>query len=176
MSDVNEIRDRLSTSSFDDQHFTAAVAILSAEYAVSSRISAVLSTFDMIMADWTVLTIIKVTGGNPLQLGKIAELLRVHATTVTNAVERLERSGYVSRISDSADRRTTYVTLSSKGDRQLTTIQAALGKTQFGLGALSAEEAEQLVRLLSKVRKRTEAEVTEKQGATRVRKRARVAR
>jgi len=174
MADVNEIFEKLSTSSFEDMHFTAAVAILRAQYAVSLRIDGVLSTFEMSIADWTVLTILKFAGEEVLQLGEIAELLKVHASTATYAVERLERGGYVNKISDLSDRRTTYVTLSAKGERRLAVIQESLAKSKFGVSALSFAESEQLVQLLSKVRKRTPSELDKKISQRRIRKRPRL--
>jgi len=164
MADVAEIFERLSQFPFEDRHFGAAVAILRAQNYVAARISSVLATFNMILADWTVLNIVKFAGADSLlKLGEISELLKVHPTTVANAVDRLEDSGFVEKIFDISDRRTVCVTLSNRGMRHLARIQEQLGELGFGVDALSEIEADQLILLLSKIRKKA---ATPESGAT----------
>lgn len=51
----------------------------------------------------------------PLPLGEIAARENLSAPTVTKTIARLERRGYIDRLSDPADRRVSLISLSPKG-------------------------------------------------------------
>ncbi len=61
----------------------------------------------------------------PLRMGQLSSRLLVSNGNVTGLVSRLEAEGYVSRIADAADRRTFYVTLTPKGQRDFDKLAAA---------------------------------------------------
>ena len=61
----------------------------------------------------------------PLTMGQLSSRLLVSNGNVTGLVARLEGEGHVSRIADAADRRTFYVTLTPKGQRDFDELAAA---------------------------------------------------
>jgi DNA-binding MarR family transcriptional regulator len=131
--------------------FAAAVAILDAERIVAARMIAIFGKHSVTMADWSVMTTLKFAETEELPLGKIADVLDVHATTVTNAVDRLEKRGWVRRDPHAIDRRTIRAVLTDKGSKHLAEVQKALADAKFGLTALSATERRDLAALLIKI-------------------------
>jgi len=131
--------------------FAAAVAILGAERIIASRMIAILGKYSLTMADWSVMTTLKFAETEELPLGKIADVLDVHATTVTNAVDRLEKRGWVRRDPHAFDRRTIRAVLTEKGSKHVAEVQEALAEAKFGLTALAATERRDLAALLIKI-------------------------
>lgn len=71
---------------------------------------------------------------------------------VVAAINELAGQGFVERTPDPDDRRRNIVTLTEAGDRQLRRIDRALDKAQDDLlGPLSAEDREDLTRLLARL-------------------------
>ncbi|GAA1964036.1 MarR family winged helix-turn-helix transcriptional regulator [Amycolatopsis minnesotensis] len=84
--------------------------------------------------------------------------LDVAPATLTNRLERLEESGYVSRTHDADDRRKLLVTLTAKGHRAWeATIGAQADAEHELLAPLGTSERKQLVRLLRKLTAAAEA-------------------
>ena len=71
---------------------------------------------------------------NGLTIGDIAAMLATNSTNVTKLVNRMERSGFVERITDSQDRRITWVELTAIG-RDATSPPAVsqLDREAFGV-------------------------------------------
>lgn len=145
--------------------FAAAVAILQAERIVSLRMTAILDARGLTMADWSVMTTLKFTETGELPLGKLADMLNVHGTTVTNAVDRLEKQGWVGRVPHAVDRRTIYAVLTDKGSQHLAAVQEALAESKFGLTALAPGERRDLAALLIKIMARDREEAARARAA-----------
>ena len=92
---------------------------------------------------------------NRLTIGDIAERLVTSSTNVTKLVNRMERAGFVERITDQQDRRITWVELTPIGrDRYIATMPSSqLDREAFGV--LSHEEQRVLIDLLARVRQKT---------------------
>jgi MarR family 2-MHQ and catechol resistance regulon transcriptional repressor len=90
-----------------------------------------------------------------LTIGDIASRLATSSTNVTKLVNRMERSGFVERITDQTDRRITWVVLTPIGrDRYIATMPSSqLDRDAFGV--LSEEEQRTLIDLLARVRRKT---------------------
>jgi MarR family 2-MHQ and catechol resistance regulon transcriptional repressor len=88
----------------------------------------------------------------PLQINQIGEKVLLTSGSMTAAINRLEKDGYVKRIKDTEDGRCCYVALTKSGRR---VIEAAYAKHEKNLervaGALSSDEKVELVRLLKKL-------------------------
>ncbi len=65
--------------------------------------------------------------------------LMVHPTSVTNAIDRLERDGLVRRVPHSEDRRTVLAEITDEGRRVVIKAADALADIEFGLAGLSAD-------------------------------------
>jgi DNA-binding MarR family transcriptional regulator len=68
-----------------------------------------------------------------MALGEIATVLRLHPTSVTSAVDRLERDGLIQRIAHPTDRRATYASITTKGRALLNRIVPKLAADNFGM-------------------------------------------
>ena len=65
--------------------------------------------------------------------------LMVHPTSVTNAIDRLERDGLVRRMPQAGDRRTVLAEITDEGRRVVAKAADALADIEFGLAGLSAD-------------------------------------
>lgn len=88
----------------------------------------------------------------PLQIGQLGEKVLLTSGSMTAAVNRLERNGYVKRIKKIEDARCSNVVLTARG-REI--IEAAYSKheknTERVAEGLTPEERGELVRLLKKI-------------------------
>jgi len=62
-----------------------------------------------------IFTIMTLSEESPIRLSELRQKLHITAPTVTGIVDRLEKSGYVSRMPDPNDRRAIHVDLTPKG-------------------------------------------------------------
>ena len=83
----------------------------------------------------------------------IGTRLQVHPTSVTNAVDRLQRAGLVRRGVNKADRRTTLVALTAGGRDVARRATASLNAGVFTSPGLSATDAGRLVAVLTRMRR-----------------------
>jgi DNA-binding MarR family transcriptional regulator len=92
---------------------------------------------------------------NRLTIGDIASRLDTSSTNVTKLVNRLERSGFVQRVTDYTDRRITRVELTQTGrDRYVATMPSSqLDREAFAV--LSQDEQRTLIDLLTRVRQKS---------------------
>lgn len=82
----------------------------------------------------------------------LARALDTHPATLTNRVDRLERSGHVERVHDPADRRRLLVGLTEQGHEAWeATIEAQASTERVLLAALSEAERKRLSGLLRKI-------------------------
>ena len=88
----------------------------------------------------------------PLPISQIGEKVLLTSGSMTAAVNRMEKKGFVKRIQDPADGRSFYVHLTKTGRK---TIKTAFAEHEQNLekiaGVLSDEERKELVRLLKKL-------------------------
>ncbi len=88
----------------------------------------------------------------PCKLTKIAEKMEVKPSAVTVMIDRLEKSGYVNRVQDKADRRAILVEGTAQGKKVLE--QATRERNEIlehYLSRLEAKEARLLIELLEKM-------------------------
>lgn len=88
-----------------------------------------------------------------LTVGEIAERIGIETPTVVRTVQRMEASGLVAKRRDPRDGRRSRIQLTRAGRDVAPAVQAALrGVERRATRGLSADEREQLVALLSRVR------------------------
>lgn len=91
----------------------------------------------------------------------LAQRVDTHPATLTSRMDRLEKTGYVSRVHDPADRRRLLVALTDQGHQLLeATIGQELEAEHELMSALNRSERKQLSDLLRKVVLAAEAEGT----------------
>jgi DNA-binding MarR family transcriptional regulator len=89
-----------------------------------------------------------------LPLGKVGERLQVHRTSVTNIVDRLERSGFVRRVPHEKDRRAVLAEITPAGRGAAAAATEALHGAEFGLAGTGRDDLESIVATLDGVRER----------------------
>ena len=87
-----------------------------------------------------------------LPLSKIGERLQVHATSVTNVIDRLESAGLVRREPNPRDGRGTLAVITDEGRAVATKATADLNGARFGMGALGDAQLKQVYALLRTLR------------------------
>jgi len=87
----------------------------------------------------------------PQTLGQLAEAVHADAPYTTLIVDKLESHGLVERRPHPEDRRRKLVTLTSAGQEAVETVDAILARPPRAVGSLSADELEQLGRLLTRL-------------------------
>lgn len=98
-------------------------------------------------SQWSALAMVDAHG--PLRIGDLADREGVSAPTATRVVASLEELGLLSRASDPADRRTSYIALTPEGREKLESIRRSQS-TQLvqRLSEMPAQDVRQLVELL----------------------------
>lgn len=109
----------------------AVTSLMRAQQIVLGRVEAVLRPFGITFARYEVLMLLLFSRTGALPMRVIGERLQVHPTSVTNAVDRLEEAGLVSREPHPSDRRTTLVRLSPAGRRIARRATKALNAEVF---------------------------------------------
>lgn len=133
------------------ERYEAALRLIAAERKLDTAIGEVLSEHQINRAQWSVLTMLLLTPSQRLPLGRIAQTLGVHGTTITNAVDQLSNRGLADRAADTQDRRSTFATLTPDGQKVADAIMRKLAERSFGLASLTDTEVRSLSRLLNKV-------------------------
>jgi DNA-binding MarR family transcriptional regulator len=102
--------------------------------------------------DYLLLMTIKLSNDGSRPLSQIARAMMVHPTTVTQAVDRLEKIGLVKRRPHPTDRRTTLATLTKKGGRSCVAATALLREAGFGMPGVTTAQFNNLVRIITPIR------------------------
>ncbi len=130
----------------------AATSIMRAQQIVLARVDEALRPLDLTFARFEALVLLGFSRTGALPLGKMGERLMVHPTSVTNIVDRLEAQGLVERVDHPTDRRTTLCQITAAGRRLVERASDAVTEVRLGIEGLSKKDAEDLVRLLTKLR------------------------
>jgi DNA-binding MarR family transcriptional regulator len=88
-----------------------------------------------------------------LPLSRIGTRLQVHATSVTSAVDRLERQGFVRRRPHPTDGRTTLAELTADGREVAAQATKALNDQVFANPGLANEQLQALFSVLRDLRR-----------------------
>jgi DNA-binding MarR family transcriptional regulator len=118
-----------------------------------ARADAVLRPLGLTFARYEVLMLLSFSRKGALPLGKIGERLQVNAASVTNAVDRLESDGFVSRRSNPDDGRGTLARLTASGRERASTATEAMNKQVFTDIGVSPSTVARLFDLLAELRR-----------------------
>jgi DNA-binding MarR family transcriptional regulator len=116
------------------------------------RIDAVLRPLGLSFARYEVLRLLAFSSAGAMPMTRMGSLLQVHPTSVTSAVDRLEKQGYVVRSRPEADRRVVLATLTDDGRAVVETATAGLNTSVFEAHGLAASDLADLTRLLGVLR------------------------
>lgn len=128
----------------------AVVSVMRAEQILLRRSSEILRPLDLTFARYQVLGMLRWAG--PLTLGAVGRRLWITPATVTSAINRLEAADLCRRLSHPTDARSTLVEISAKGRRRFDDAVERLNADLFAAVGLDADELDQLVGLIGKIR------------------------
>ena len=152
---ITEARRQWSEHGWEDAADGMAVvtSIVRADQIFQSRIDAVLRPMNLTFARYELLVLLDFSRNGALPLGKIGNRLQVHPASVTNAVNRLETDGLVTREPHPDDGRTTLATLTKEGRAMARTATTSLNEHVFGDLGLSERQMADLFSLLHRIRR-----------------------
>jgi DNA-binding MarR family transcriptional regulator len=116
------------------------------------RVESVLRPFNLTFARYEVLRLLSFAQSGPMPMTRLGSLLQVHPTSVTSAVERLVRQGYVERLRRETDRRVVLASLTDAGREVVAEATAGLNADVFERPRLPADDVLRLTELLGEVR------------------------
>lgn len=151
---IAEARRQWSEHGWEDAADGMAVvtSIVRADQIMQSRIDAVLRPMQLTFARYELLVLLDFSRNGALPLGKIGARLQVHPASVTNAVNRLESDGLVTRVPHPDDGRTTLATLTKEGRALARKATRALNERVFGDLGLTERQMADLFSLLHRIR------------------------
>ena len=130
----------------------AVTSVIRAHQIYLARVDSVLKPFALSFARYELLMVLLFSRRGALPLNKLGARLQVHPTSVTNAVDRLERQGLLRRVAHPTDGRTTLAEITAPGRRVARAATDALNSEVFAVPGLDEAEVGELVRVLGKLR------------------------
>lgn len=130
----------------------AVTSVMRVEQILLARVDKVLSPFELTFARYEVLMLLEFSRAGAMPLGKIGSRLQVHPTSVTNAVDRLEKAGFVRRAPHPSDGRATLAELTAEGRAVIRKATKAINAEVFSDIGLDDDELGTLFELLRKMR------------------------
>lgn len=126
-------------------------SVMRVQQILAADIDRALKPFELSFARFEFLRLLAFSRRGTLPMGVVGERLQVHPASVTNAADRLERDGLVSRSRDDSDRRKVIVGITSLGRERVEAATCVLNDYFVAL-PLSAEQQRSLFRELRLLR------------------------
>ena len=108
---------------------------------------------DLTFARYEILMLLVFSRRGALPMSVIGSRLQVHAASVTSAVDRLERDGFVSRAPGADDRRRVIASITAAGRRRARSATRLLNDEVFGDVGLTGSEVRAMTRTLDRMRR-----------------------
>jgi DNA-binding MarR family transcriptional regulator len=134
------------------QSMRAVTSVMRAHQILLAELDARLRPYGITFSRYEALVLLMHSRAEALPLSRIGERLQVHATSVTNVIDRLEAAGLVRREPNPSDGRGTLAVLTDDGRAVARKATADLNAARFGMGALSGAELGQVFELLRRLR------------------------
>ena len=117
------------------------------------RADSILRPHGLTFARFEVLALLGFSKRGSLPMTHASRLLQVHATSLTNSVDRLEATGLVRRLQHPTDGRTRLLELTAEGADVLAAARDDLNGKLFADSGLPAADARELFQILSRFRR-----------------------
>jgi DNA-binding MarR family transcriptional regulator len=130
----------------------AVTSIMRAQQVLIAELDALLKPYGLTFSRFEALVLLTFSAHGSLPLSKIGERLQVHATSVTNVIDRLEAAGLVRREPNPRDGRGTLAVITEAGREAARGATKELNSAHFGLSALDAAQNQQLFEVLRRLR------------------------
>jgi DNA-binding MarR family transcriptional regulator len=131
----------------------AITALMRTQQIFLQRAETVLKPFGLTFARYEMLALLSFARDGELAMNRASALLQVHATSVTNAVDRLEDAGLVARTKHPTDKRTTLISLTRQGRELAAAATLELNAQVFAESGFSDRDISTLIRIFSKFRR-----------------------
>lgn len=131
---------------------SAVTSLMRAQAIMLRRVEAALKPFGITFARYEVLMLLTFSSRGSLPMSVIGGRLQVHQSSVTNAVDRLERAGLVQRTIHPDDRRAFIVALTEAGRALAAEATTVVNAQVFESPGISSSQAERLVDILAALR------------------------
>ena len=131
---------------------SAVTSIMRAQQILLARLNGMLAEFDLTFARYEALMLLYYSRRGALPLGKMGDRLQVHRTSVTNIIDGLERSGFVTREPHERDRRTTLAAITASGRVTAREATEVLNAMRFGTDPLESAELDTVTATLERLR------------------------
>jgi DNA-binding MarR family transcriptional regulator len=130
----------------------AVTSVMRAQQILLAQLDAKLRPFGITFSRYEALVLLVHSRAGALPLSKIGERLQVHATSVTNVIDRLEAAGLVRREPNPRDGRGTLAVITPEGRDVAAKATAELNAFRFGMAALGLEDLDRLFEILRVLR------------------------
>jgi len=130
----------------------AVTSVMRAQQILLAGLDNALKPFGLTFSRYEALVLLTFSSAGALPLSKIGERLQVHATSVTNVIDRLESSGFVQRVPNPRDGRGTLAVITDAGRDVADAATKELHRNQFGLQGLEPDDLAGLFRILRELR------------------------
>jgi len=130
----------------------AVTSIMRAHQLVLAAVDGVLRPHGLTFARYEVLMLLRFSSRGALPLSVVGSRLQVHLTSVTSAIDRLERDGLVARERHPTDRRTTLARITPVGRRVAARATDRLNTKVFSALPLTPGEQKNLVESIRAMR------------------------
>ncbi|MHA6758283.1 MarR family winged helix-turn-helix transcriptional regulator [Streptacidiphilus sp. PAMC 29251] len=132
--------------------FTAMVALLRTHQAMCAALDSTLRAHGLTRTGYLLMTTLMLSREGTRPLGQLSRHLMIHPTTVTLALDQLEKRGLLRRQPHPTDRRTILATLTPAGQELLDQATASLAGSGYGLAGVSDALSLQVTDVLRDVR------------------------
>jgi DNA-binding MarR family transcriptional regulator len=130
----------------------AVTSIMRAQQILIAALDALLRPYGVTFSRYEALVLLSYSRDGALPLSKVGERLQVHATSVTNVIDRLEAAGLVRREPNPRDGRGTLAVITDDGRDVARQATAQLNAARFGLAAIDEPELGRLFTILRRLR------------------------
>lgn len=131
----------------------AVTSVMRAQQIMIARVEEALKPTGLTFSRYELLTLLTFTRTGALPMAKASARLQVHPTSVTNAVDRLEKAGLVRRVPHPSDRRATLIEITQDGRDLVRDATQRLNSKVFAHPGLPADKLDTLVRILAELRR-----------------------
>ncbi len=130
----------------------AVTSIMRAQQILIAELDSLLRPYGVTFSRYEALVLLSHSRQGSLPLSKVGERLQVHATSVTNVIDRLEAAGLVRREPNPRDGRGTLAVITPAGREVVAKATAELNTARFGLAALDTGELVNVFAVLRRLR------------------------
>lgn len=120
---------------------------------LDERIDAVLRPLGLTFARYEILRLLAFTHSGSMPMSRLGSLLQVHAASVTSAVDRLEKQGFVVRERDEQDGRVVLAGITTEGSAVVEKATERLNGEVFADTGLDDRDVQAMTALLTAYRR-----------------------